>query len=213
VGGSVAVRRGVVHGPGHDRDVMTDPMEVFRAWHQDAVRSGAARQPNAVCLATVDDDGMPHARFVDLKEVRPDGFVFCTSYVSPKARHIDARPHVSLTFWWDHVGRQVRVLGTAGRIAAAEADAFFAERSRAAQLTSWAYDQSQPLQPGDTLSTRAAAVRDRFGNGPVPRPPTWGGYLVAPRRVEFLAFRADRAHERTLYVLDAAGWIRSELQP
>lgn len=46
--------------------------------------------------------------------------MFCTSYSSPKARHLEQRPDVSLTFWWDHVGRQVRVLGVAGRISPTE---------------------------------------------------------------------------------------------
>lgn len=84
---------------------MTDPLEQFLEWHRHARSSSAVAHPNAMCLATIDEAGIPHARFVDLKAVRPDGFVFCTSYASPKSQQIQAQPSVSLTFWWDQVGR------------------------------------------------------------------------------------------------------------
>jgi pyridoxamine 5'-phosphate oxidase len=192
---------------------MPDPLDLFREWHRDACRTGSLTHPNAMCVSTTDENGVPHARFVDLKTIRPDGFVFCTSHSSPKARHLDARAAVSLTFWWDHVGRQVRVLGTASRLAAGDADAFFTERSREAQLASWAYDQSQPLLPGEALHGRADTVRQRFEGGPVPRPPHWGGYVVAPDLIEFLVFSADRVHERRLYQLKDSAWSVAELQP
>jgi pyridoxamine 5'-phosphate oxidase len=166
-----------------------------------------------MCVSTVDSDGRPHARFVDLKEVRSEGFVFCTSYLSAKGLHIAEHPHVSLTFWWDHVGRQVRVLGRAARISPAEADVFFAERSREAQIGSWAYEQSRPCPSRETLAIRVAAMRARFGSGAVPRPRHWGGYLVAPERIEFLTFSVDRDHTRILYEWRDSHWVRSELQP
>ena len=166
-----------------------------------------------MCVSTVDADGRPHGRFVDLKEVRPEGFVFCTSYLSPKGLHIDERPQVCLTFWWDHVGRQVRVLGRAARISPDEADMFFAERSREAQLASWAYEQSRPSPSSETLAIRLAAIRERFGSGAVPRPRHWGGYLVAPGTIEFLTFSVDRDHTRILYAWRDSHWFRSELQP
>lgn len=192
---------------------MNDPIDVFREWHRQATVSGSAAQPNAMCLSTVDAAGVPHARFVDLKTVRIDGFVFCTSYASPKGRHLEANPNVSLTFWWDHIGRQVRVLGAATRIADSEADRHFAERSRNAQLASWAFDQSATSRVGETRADRVAAMNDRFGGGVIPRPPEWGGYIVTPRRIEFLRFEASRAHERILYERDDSAWVLSELQP
>lgn len=132
-----------------------------------------------MCVSTVDPAGVPHGRFVDLKTIRPDGFVF----------------------------------GSATRIPAAEADAFFAERSRDAQLASWVFDQSEPFGLDETLARRWAAVHQRFGEGTIPRPPHWGGYIVAPRRIEFFAFSVSRAHERVLYELSGSGWTVSELQP
>jgi pyridoxamine 5'-phosphate oxidase len=186
---------------------------VFQEWQHHASESGSLSRINAMCVSTVDAEGRPHGRFVDLKEVRREGFVFCTSYLSPKAQHIEERPDVSLSFWWDHVGRQVRVLGRAARISPDEADVFFAERSREAQLASWVYEQSRPFPSSEMLAIRTAAMRARIGSGAIPRPPHWGGYLVAPASVEFLTFSMDRAHARMLYEWRDSQWFRSELQP
>jgi pyridoxamine 5'-phosphate oxidase len=156
---------------------------------------------------------MPHARFVDLKEVRDDGFVFCTSHASPKADHIEANPRVALTFWWEHVKRQVRASGLATRITEAEADALFRRRDREAQLASWAFEQSAVLSGDTPPADRLNAVHERFGSGEVPRPPQWGGYVVAPDRIEFLNFEDSRAHGRILYERQRGKWMTSELQP
>jgi len=194
-------------------DNVDDPIDLLREWHRLAREGSSASHPGAVCVSTVDAEGMPHARVVDLKAIRPDGLVFCTSYASPKARQIDTNPNVSLTFWWDHVGRQVRVLGSATRISAEEADRYFQGRTRDAQLASWAFDPSAPFAGGATGAERLASVHRQFGSGVVPRPPHWGGYVVAPRRVEFLRFDPGRVHRRILYQRIGSEWRALELQP
>lgn len=190
-----------------------EPIAQFVAWHREATRSRLVSHPNAMCVSTVDSNGAPRARYVDLKEVRSDGFVFCTSYASPKAHHLESCALLSLTFWWDHAGRQVRVAGLAEKITAEEADRYFAERPREAQIASWAYRQSAPLERSEHPSTLLAAAQERFGSGPVPRPPYWGGYLVRPHSVEFLLFREDRSHERLLYQREDGRWRINHLQP
>jgi pyridoxamine 5'-phosphate oxidase len=50
----------------------------------------------------------------------------------------------------------------------------------------------------------------------VPRPPHWGGYLVAPREIEFWQGRANRLHDRFAYTrerADGGAWRRARLQP
>lgn len=200
--------------PADQPDEGRDPIALFREWRGAASAApGAPSLPNATCLSTVDGDGTPHARFVDLKEVRDDGFVFCTSHVSPKSAHIEANPRVALTFWWDHAKRQVRVTGLATRIAETEADAMFRRRDHEAQLASWAFEQSAEV-PGDTsLAELLNDAAERIGSGEVPKPPHWGGYLVTPDRIEFLDFEDSRAHRRVQYERRRGGWTASELQP
>ena len=166
-----------------------------------------------MCLSTVDEHGVPEGRFVDLKELSDQGFIFGTHLDSPKARTVAANPHVALTFWWDHVERQVRVVGRAERLSDTAADALFATRPREAQITSWGSHQSDTLLDSMAFEQRLADARRRFADVDVPRPPHWGAYCVVPGRMEFLEFRASRIHIRTLFERDPTGWRRSLLQP
>ena len=59
------------------------------------------------------------------------------------------------------------------------------------------------------------AEREReFEGCQVPRPPRWGGFLVAPERIEFWYGAEYRLHERQLYERAADGaWSRRMLYP
>src|SRR5919204_394736 len=120
------VRAGMLLEP----DVADDPLEQFRRWYAEAERA-EIRAPHAMALATADSDGRPSVRMVLLKEADERGFVFFTGYESRKGGDLERNPQAALLFYWDPLGRQVRVEGTVERAAAAESDAYFARRPRA----------------------------------------------------------------------------------
>ncbi len=192
---------------------MTDPINLFLEWNKAATQNSPLQYPEAVCLSTVNARGEPEARFVALKEVSQAGFIFCTAFGSPKGLEVDANNSVALTFWWDHIERQVRIAGTATRISDKEADRYFSERRRDAQLIAWASAQSQPLSQLERLEAKLQEVEARFGGKEVPRPKNWGGYCVKPTRLEFQKIKTNRLHERTLFTCDANGWTKQLLQP
>jgi pyridoxamine 5'-phosphate oxidase len=190
-----------------------DPLAMLQQWYEAAHVASPLKHAGAACVSTVDDTGAPDARFVDVKEISAAGIVFGTALDSAKAQAIRARPDVALTFWWDHAGRQVRVVGTAEPITDAQADALFRERTRDAQIVAWTSQQSASLEEPAALEAAYRAAHERFAGKPVPRPPHWGGYCVVPRRIEFLTFSATRLHERLLFRRVPGGWRRSRLQP
>jgi pyridoxamine 5'-phosphate oxidase len=192
---------------------MTDPLTLFREWFAEASDASPLRHPGAVCVSTVDADGVPAGRFVDLKAVTDAGFIFCTQLDSDKGLALAVHPGVALTFWWDHMERQVRVAGNAQRISDAEADVFFEARPRAAQLVSCASRQSAPLPDPALLEARLTALQDEYAGAPIARPQNWGGYLVTPVRIEFLSFKQNRMHERLLFRRDGSVWRQEWLQP
>ena len=192
---------------------MTGPLALLRDWLAEARAVTAIRHPSAACLSTIAPDGTPTARFVDVKEVNAEGLVFGTSLDSPKAVALVHNAAVSLTFWWDHVEKQVRVSGRALRISDERADILFSKRPRDAQLASWGSQQSTPIPTSEELMQRIATARVRFQGRDVQRPPNWGGYEVAPNRMEFLRFSPDRLHERIVFERTGASWVRALLQP
>jgi pyridoxamine 5'-phosphate oxidase len=148
-----------------------------------------------------------------LKGHGPDGFVFYTNEQSAKAEQLSQNPRAALLFHWKALRRQVRVEGPVDRVAAAQADAYFASRARDSQLGAWASDQSRPLNARATFEQRFEDVKRRFEGQDVPRPPHWGGCRVMPERIEFWTDRPYRLHERRLFTRHDGGWSEGLLYP
>lgn len=187
-----------------------DPFALFDTWFAQA-RASEPNDANAMALATADARGRPSVRMVLLKGHGPDGFVFYTNFEGRKAGEILANPHAALLFHWKSLRRQIRIEGPVSQVDDATADAYFATRSRDSQLGAWASDQSRPLADRATFEARFAEVVARYEGQPVPRPPHWSGFRVAPERIEFWLDRAHRLHERTVYEADGAGGWRSAM--
>ena len=196
----------------NEADLSDDPFSQFQQWFGEVEEAGYW-EPNAMVLATVTADGWPSARNVLLKRVDADGFVLFTNYTSDKAVEMDATGRAALTFSWTELRRQVRVVGTAGRLTEDESDGYWATRPRGSQLGAWASDQSVVVPDRATLEDAYTAAEQRWADGPVERPAHWGGYRVRPQAVEFWQGRPDRLHDRLRYRLDGGSWVVERRAP
>jgi len=195
------------------KDVASDPIVQLKAWIDHAYASPEIREANAMCISTVDADGQPSARMVLLRGLDDRGLAFYTSYDSRKGHDLSVNPRVAVTFYWQPLHRQVRVEGTVTKLSEDESDEYFASRPRGHQLGAWASEQSEPVESRETLTERQHHFEARFEGEEVPRPHSWGGYLIAPARFEFWQGRADRMHDRIEYRRDGRTWGVRRLQP
>ena len=189
-----------------------DPHALFETWLAEA-RASEPNDPVAMALATADAAGRPSVRMVLMKGHDARGFVFYTNLDSDKGQELAANPEAALLFHWKSLRRQVRIEGRAEPVTEAEADAYFASRSRDSQLGAWASDQSRPLDARATFEARYEEIRNRFEGGDVPRPPRWSGWRVVPHHIEFWSDRPHRLHERRLFTRGAEGWSEGLLYP
>jgi pyridoxamine 5'-phosphate oxidase len=191
-----------------------EPLRLFAAWFEEA-KSAEPSDPEAMALATVDADGLPNVRMVLLKGFDERGFVFYSNEDSRKGRELAATPRASLVFHWKSLRRQVRLRGTVAAVSAAEADAYFASRPRSSQIGAWASRQSSPLESRYAFEKAIARKAAQFAVGPVPRPPFWVGYRLAPAVMEFWHERPFRLHDRIEFGRAAVGeaWTKTRLYP
>jgi pyridoxamine 5'-phosphate oxidase len=191
-----------------------EPLRLFADWFAEAKRTEPVN-PDAMTVSTVDADGLPDARMVLLKAFDERGFVFYTNTDSIKGRDLKAAPKAALTFYWKSLQRQVRLRGGVETVSEAEADAYFATRSRMAQIGAWASKQSSALESRMAFEKAIALCTAKFMIGAVPRPPNWSGYRVVPRAIEFWQERPFRLHDRIVFERSSltAPWQKTRLYP
>ena len=196
-----------------ERDLLTDPLEQFRRWFGEAVAAGLDL-PEAMTLATADGAGVPSARTVLLKGVDERGFLFFTNYESRKGLELGLNPRAALVFHWaQEPRRQVTVAGSVSQLPPDESERYFRTRPLGSRLGAWASRQSKPVSGRAELERAYAEAEERFGAEPH-RPPFWGGYVLAPERLEFWQNRPNRLHDRFRYTRDTRGdWRMERLAP
>ncbi|MDH6198373.1 pyridoxamine 5'-phosphate oxidase [Mycobacterium frederiksbergense] len=177
-------------------DPATGWLTLMRTWLVDAQRAGVA-EPNAMVLATTDEQGRPVTRSVLCKSMDPTGITFFTNYDSVKGEQLAANPYASATFPWFQLARQVHVRGPVTKVSPEATAEYWSKRPRGSQLGAWASQQSRPIASRSVLLSQLAEVTERFADvDAVPVPPHWGGYLIAPESVEFWQGRENRIHNR-----------------
>lgn len=217
-------------------DLEPDPLVQFRKWFDQATgarASGRVRkfliglyksllmvagaQPmdvNAMTLATADPQGRPSARIVLLKGLDERGFIFYTNYGSRKGQELAGNPQAALVFYWAEQERQVCVAGQVSQLPPAESQAYFRSRPRGSRLAAWASHQSEVLADRAALEASYRQYEAQYPGPDVPLPPYWGGYVLAPTRLEFWQGRPNRLHDRFRYTRQTDHrWLIERLSP
>ncbi len=191
----------------------TDPFALFAEWMALAEAS-EINDPDAMALATATPDGRPSVRMVLMRRHGPDGFGFFTNLESRKGREIATNPGGALCIHWKSLRKQVRAEGRLMPVSDADADDYFASRSRTSRIGAHASDQSRPLPSRETFFARVEEMQARFADRDVPRPEHWSGFRLVPDRSEVWADGEFRMHHRRLFERQAeGGWAEGLLYP
>ncbi|TNM65884.1 pyridoxamine 5'-phosphate oxidase [Aliirhizobium smilacinae] len=192
----------------------SEPFALFARWLKDAEGS-EPNDPNAVAVATVDENGLPNVRMVLLKGFDEQGFVFYTNFESQKGQEILGQKKAAMCFHWKSLRRQVRIRGPVEVVADAEADTYYASRPRGSRIGAWASKQSRPLEGRFALEKSVAEYAARYAIGEIPRPSYWSGFRIRPTSIEFWHDRQFRLHDRVEFRRDdpAGNWNKVRMYP
>tara|TARA_B100001287_G_scaffold71542_1_gene59106 strand:- start:7709 stop:8407 length:699 start_codon:yes stop_codon:yes gene_type:complete len=180
------------------------PSDLFDKWFNDAKLISKESEINAMTLSTVDKYGQPRGRIVLLKYYSQDKFVFFTNYNSEKAAAIENNPHVSLSFFWEKLERQVIIKGIAKKTSSNLNDKYFKSRPRGSKIGAVVSEnQSSAISSKRLLEKRYKMIDKKYNNKQIIRPENWGGYSVLAFEYEFWQGGENRLHDRFRYTLNS----------
>ncbi|MEL6897514.1 MAG: pyridoxamine 5'-phosphate oxidase [Planctomycetota bacterium] len=198
------------------QEMAEDPIAQFQIWMQQAMDAGPPDwfECNAMTLTTTGADGTISSRIVLLKNIVAGCLRFFTNYESHKGRQIAETGRVALVFFWPHVERQVRVIGTASKIPRDESIAYFDSRPIDSRLGAIASPQSRQVEGRDDLEERMRQARQQHADpASLVCPDHWGGYDVKPKSMEFWQGRPSRLHDRLVYEYRGDTWQIVRIAP
>lgn len=206
------LRREYLNNKLNKKKLFAHPIDLFEIWLKEAF-DAKLPDPNAMCLATVDQNQQPYQRMVLLKDFNQENMIFYTNFNSKKGRHLEQNSKTSLLFYWNSLDRQIIVTGKAKKIAIETTKAYFYSRPRNSQISSFISPQSKRIQSRTMLEKKFFIFKKKFYKKQIPLPKFWGGYSIAIKIVEFWQGGKYRLHDRFLYRKKKKNWIFHRLAP
>ena len=192
---------------------LENPIELFNEWFNEAKKT-EINDPNALALATADENGFPSVRMVLLKSFDENGFVFYTNLSSKKSQDIKVNPSASMCFHWKSLRRQIRISGSINRVSDEVANKYYSTRDYGSKIGAWASEQSKVLKSRKELIERIKAFKKVYPDTDiVPRPDNWSGWNLEPKMIEFWLEGNNRIHERLRYFKEGKNWVRKLINP
>jgi pyridoxamine 5'-phosphate oxidase len=188
------------------------PAELFLIWLMEAIEAGV-REPHAMTLSTVDDEGRPSSRVLILKGLGDGRWEFATSRRSRKGRELEGNGWGALSFYWSELGRQVRVRGRVLEVGQERSVADFLARSAGARAEALAGTQSEVLSEQRDLEDAVREAHELIEGDPQVVDEDWTVYGLAADEVEFWQAHSERRHVRLHYRLCEGAWIQERLWP
>lgn len=190
-----------------------NPWVGFEKWFSEAKKLNL-KNYNAVSLATGFQNKIS-VRIVLLKEFNnQDGFVFYTNLSSLKGNQLKKNPYAAMVFYWDAVGRQIRIEGNCNFLTEAKTASYFNQRTRKSCIGAWASLQSQVMENRVKFIESYNYYKDKFkSKSKIPLPPNWRGVALLPVEIEFWQESDFRLHDRIKFFYENNQWSVKILYP
>jgi pyridoxamine 5'-phosphate oxidase len=190
----------------------SEPYANFCILYQQALKKN---QPNieAIAISSFNTSIKEvESRFVNLKYINNDEWIFFSNYNSPKASQFRAHQQISALFYWSSTDTQVRIKANIFKTAQEFSDVHYLGRSINKNALAHSSNQSSYVDSYDSV---VGAYNRALNNDDLllKRPTYWGGFSFKPYYFEFWQGAEHRLNKRDIYQAENNVWKHYMLQP
>ncbi len=152
------------------------------------------------------------SRYVNIKYIKNDNWIFFTNYDSPKNEEFLNHKQISCIFFWNELNIQIRLKAKIKKLSKTHSDNHFKERSIEKNALAICSNQSREIASYASMIKKYNDVINSDLNLRK-RPDHWGGYKFKPYYFEFWEGNNARLNKRQVFKKKNKLWIESYLQP
>lgn len=153
-----------------------------------------------------------NSRYVNLKYIDKDRWIFFTNYSSPKAKEFELHKQISCIFYWNQIDVQIRLKGDVMKVSDVYSDTHFKNRSIEKNALAIVSNQSKKIDSYNDIVKKYQKYLESSAEFNK-RPDHWGGFEFTPYYFEFWEGNENRLNKREVFVFKNDCWSSYFLQP
>ena len=187
------------------------PYSIFKQKYQEALDAGQKNIEAISISSYFKHNKEVDSRYVNLKFVDGDQFIFFSNYDSPKASAFNSHDQIAALVYWPIINVQIRMKAKIKRTTDEYNQNYFFNRSEEKNALAISSNQSKPI---DSYSLVKENYNKSLKNDDLKEcPKYWGGYSFKPYEIEFWEGNEFRLNKRDLYIKDNTSWNHFILEP
>ena len=188
------------------------PFNIFKEKYNKAIKLGQSNV-EAVVISTYDEvNDEVDSRFVNLKCIERDKFIFFSNYNSPKSVAFLSHNQIGALFYWSATNTQIRIKAKITRTSHSYNKKYFKERAHSKNALAISSNQSEIISSYDEVIKRYELAKEKKDLSICPE--YWGGFSFTPYYFEFWEGHKSRINKRIAFnKTDKNNWHESVLQP
>ena len=187
------------------------PYLLFKSKYDEALNAGQ-KVIEAISISTFENKtNEVDSRFVNLKFVSEDEFIFFSNYKSPKANSFETHNQIAALIYWSSINVQIRMKAKIKKTSKEYNQEYFLNRSEKKNALAISSNQSKPI---DSYSQVIENFNNSIKNDDLKKcPEFWGGYSFTPFYFEFWEGHESRLNKREVFKKEDEDWVHSFVQP
>ena len=187
------------------------PYQLLKEKYDEALNAGQ-RGIEAISISSFNKElNEVDSRYVNLKFISNDEFIFFSNYDSPKAFSFNSHDQIAALLYWPSINVQIRMKAKIKRMTDEFNQNYFFNRSEEKNALAISSNQSKPINSYNQVKENYSKSLENDDLKKCPE--FWGGYSFTPYCFEFWEGHESRLNKREVYEKSDDSWKHLILQP